>query len=110
MKINDIEKENEDKNINLLISNEDVFEYNSLNIYSIKNYDTLCEEHFRITKIIPLKRTKKDFFIIILLNIFTIGIINIIFEWFTNWKKITYTQESLNQAEKLGIYCNDGKF
>ena len=110
MKKNDNEKDDEDKNINLLISNEEVFEYNPLNIYSIKNYDTLCEEHFKIEKIIPLKRTKKDFFIVIIINIFTIGIINIIFEWFTNWRKITYTQESLNQAEKLGIYCNDGKF
>ena len=110
MKKNVSEKDDQDKNINLLISNEDVFEYNPLNIYSIKNYDTLCEEHFKIKKIIPLHRTNKDSFVVIILNIFTIGIINIIFEWFTKWKKITYTQVSLNEADKLGIYCNDGQF
>ncbi len=107
--LNNIKDEYLKKKKELKFLNENEFENNPSNIYTINEYDELCEEHFKIIKIIPLIRKKKDLLFLIFLNIFTIGIINLVFEWFPKWRKIIYTQVSLNQSNLLGIYCNDGK-
>ena len=107
--LNNIKDVNLNKTQDMRLSNENEFENNPSNIYTINEYDELCEEHFKIIKIIPLIRKKKDLLILIFLNIFTIGIINLAFEWFPKWRKIVYTQVSLNESNLLGIYCNDGK-
>ena len=50
-----------------------------LDFYTIGNYDQLCEEHFRIKKIIPIKKTCSKTILNIVLNIITFGIIQLIY-------------------------------
>ena len=45
--------------------------------YEILKYNENCEEHNQISYVIPLVRTKGKFIIFIILNIFTVGIINL---------------------------------
>ena len=106
----DLEFQNETPTLqeNFLIEGEENKENNPLAKYHIEKFDELCEEHFRINDIVPLKRTKCDIFILILLNIFTVGIINLLFNWFPNIQIIGYTKASLNDSFYLGIYCKDG--
>ena len=96
----------EEKRESLLIENNS--ENSNYQKYYVEKFDELSEEHFRINEIVPLIRTKCDVFILVLLNIFTIGIINLIFTWFPNSQVVGYTKTSLNNAENLGIYCKDG--
>ena len=96
----------EQKRESLIVENNS--ENNNIEKYYVEKFDELCEEHFRINEIVPFIRTKCDVFILVLLNIFTIGIINLIFTWFPNCQTIGYTKTNLNNAENLGIYCKDG--
>ena len=96
----------EQKRESLIVENNS--ENNNIEKYYVEKFDELCEEHFRINEIVPFIRTKCDVFILVLLNIFTIGIINLIFTWFPNSQTIGYTKTNLNNAENLGIYCKDG--
>ena len=82
-----------------------------LDFYTIGNYDQLCEEHFRIKKIIPIKKTCSKIILNIVLNIITFGIIQLIYGIFPNLKKtLCYTDCSLKEAEKLYIICYDEKY
>ena len=51
-------------------------------IYRIANYHFNCEEHNQIAFIIPLVRTTPKLILFIILNICTIGIINLFVAWF----------------------------
>ena len=79
--------------------------------YTIGKYDELCEEHFRIEKIIPLKRTKEKTAYNIILNILTGFIIQFIYGIFPKLEKfICYEETSLENSQRLFIHCTDGKF
>ena len=79
--------------------------------YTIGKYDELCEEHFRIEKIIPLKRTKEKTAYNIILNILTGCIIQFIYGIFPKLEKfICYEETSLENSQRLFIHCTDGKF
>ena len=83
----------------------------SLAFYTIGKYDQLCEDHFKIKKIIPIKKTARKILLNIILNIFTAGIIQLIFGIFPNFKKIIcYDNCSLKEGERLYIICADGKY
>ena len=79
--------------------------------YVVEKYDSLCEPHFRIKKIVGLRRTKPKLALDIILNIITVGLINYVYGFYTPMIKVMrYSECSLQQATLLGIYCNDGKF
>ena len=81
------------------------------NVYYVDKYDDLCEKHFRIQKIIPLKKTTFKNVLNIILNIFTIMLINFLYGFFNKLvKEIKYTECSIEEADSVGIYCNDGQF
>ena len=79
--------------------------------YQVDNYDSLCEEHFKITKIIPLKKTSSRIFLNIIIHIFTVGLIQFIYGMYPKVEKfIRFTACSIEESDILGIYCQDGKF
>ena len=78
--------------------------------YEILKYNENCEEHNQISYVIPLVRTKGKFIIFIILNIFTVGIINLFIEWFP--KMILYIYFSvtdINTATHFGIFSKHDK-
>ena len=78
-------------------------------IYYVDKYDDLCEPHFKINKIVPLKRTTWKTFLNYVLY-FTI-VIFYIYGFSPKLEKIMkYVECTLEEAELLGIYCQDGKF
>ena len=88
----------------ILVENKNI----SDKVFYIDKYDELCEEHFKIKKIIPLRQPKWKYILDIILS-FTIikfyiyGFFNII------EKNMKYSECKLEEAELLAIYCNDGK-
>ena len=82
----------------------------NLAYYTIGKYDELCEEHFRIEKIIPLRKTSCKYYTNIFLNVITVGLIQFLYGLFPIIeKKICYEDCPLVESEKLYILCTDGK-
>ena len=82
----------------------------NLAFYTIGKYDELCEEHFRIEKIIPLRKTSCKYYTNIFLNVITVGLIQFLYGLFPIIeKKICYEDCPLVESEKLYILCLDGQ-
>ena len=78
--------------------------------YTIGKYDDLCEEHFRIEKIIPLRKTTLKKVINVIINIISVGLIQFVYGLFPKLEKIIcYENCPLSTSEQLFIYCSDGK-
>ena len=58
--------------------------------YKILKYANNCEEHNQISFILPLIKSTKKFILYIILNIFTIGIINLFMTWFPKMNLYLY--------------------
>ena len=81
------------------------------NSYSVQKYDTLCEPHFRIKKIVGLRKPILKIIIDVILNICTVGLINYFYGFSSKVIKfMRYEECPLEQATLLGIYCSDGNF
>ena len=79
--------------------------------YFVDKYDDLCEQHFKIKKIVALKSPRWKKILNIFLNIITVLFINYIYGFFNRLVKVMkYDECTLDEAELLGIYCNDGQF
>ena len=86
-------------------------EQNFAKIYYVDKYDDLCEHHFKIQKIVALRRPCWKKALNIFLNIITFLVINYLYGFFNKLVKVMkYDECTLDEAELLGIYCNDGKF
>ena len=86
-------------------------EKKEINYYKVEKYDILCEPHFRIKKIVGLRKPLLKIIIDVILNIFTVGIINYFYNFYDPIIKfMRYEECPLEQATKLGIYCSDGHF
>ena len=73
--------------------------------YKVIKYANNCEEHNQIAFIIPLKSTTGKFIIFVILNICTVGLINLFIAWFPKIKLyIYYSVTSLELASHLGIF------
>ena len=82
----------------------------TLAYYTIGKYDDLCEDHFRIDKIIPIKRSSCKKFLNIAINIITIGLIQFLYGLYPFLEKIIgYSNCPLGECERLFIHCKDGK-
>ena len=74
-------------------------------------YDEMCEENFRISSITPLMITPFKFILFLVLNILTVGLINLIIVWFPNTRlSVLYSETDIDHADYFGLSCNDGKF
>ena len=107
-KLNIIDKEEKNIEINDELKENDLSkEYLSENqkSYKVSKFANNCEEHNQISYILPLARTTPKFILFIILNIFTVGIINLFVAWFP--KLILYIYFSvcdLNTATHFGIF------
>ena len=80
-------------------------------VYYVDKYDDLCEKHFRIIKIVPLRRPIWKRIINIFLNLITVLVINYFYGFSEKIVKfMKYVECTIDEAEILGIYCNDGDF
>ena len=74
-------------------------------------YDEMCEENFKISSITPLMITPCKFILFLVLNILTVGLINLIIVWFPNTRlSVLYSETDIDHADYVGLSCNDGKF
>ena len=82
---------------------------NDIKEYSIDKYDELCEEHFKIKKIVPLKQPQWKFILDIFLSL---TLVKFYIYGFSDRlvKFMKYQECTLEEAEILGIYCCDGNF
>ena len=82
----------------------------TLKYYTIGKYDDLCEEHFRIERIYPIKATTLKTILNIIINILTVGLIQFIYGLAPTFEKaIRYQECPLDKSERLFIFCTDGK-
>ena len=83
----------------------------SHNYYTVEKYDDLCEPHFRIKKIVALRKPSFKFCLDVILNIITLGLINYLYGFSTYIVKfMRYSECPLEEGKILGIYCTDGYF
>ena len=79
--------------------------------YYVEKYDVLCEPHFRIQKIVGLRKPIIKIILDIFLNIITIGLINYLYGFSALLRKVMrYEECTLEEATILGIYCCDNNF
>ena len=84
---------------------------NKEKVYYVDKYDDLCEKHFRIQKIVPLRRPGWKILLNIILNFITLLLINYLYGFFNKLVKVMkYDECSIDEAEIVGVYCNDGEF
>ena len=78
--------------------------------YEVLKYNDKCEEHNQISYILPLVRSTPKFVLFIILNIFTVGIINLFVAWFPKIiLYIYYRVTDLNTATHFGIFSKHDK-
>ena len=78
--------------------------------YEILNYNENCEEHNQISYILPLVRTTPKLILFIILNIFTVGIINLFVAWFPKLiLYIYYSVTDLQTSTHFGIFSKHDK-
>ena len=79
--------------------------------YKIHKYADNCEEHNQISFILPLIRSTPKFILFIILNIFTVGIINLFIAWFPKLVLYLYYKVTdLNEATHFGVFSKDKEF
>ena len=116
----DKDKQSELNSLKVTINDEESTKSSKLDInkylkqgqkaYEIKKYNINCEEHNQISYILPLARTTPKFILFIILNIFTVGIINLFVAWFP--KLILYIYFSVTDIESathFGIFSKHDK-
>ena len=76
--------------------------------YKVMKYADNCEEHNQISFIIPLIRSTPKFILYIILNIVTVGIINLFLAWFPKLVLYLYYKvTSFENATHFGVFSND---
>jgi len=102
-----ISVDNKSDNTDILISK---YTKDGQKVYKVLKYAYTCEEHNKIAFLIPLVRTKGKLAIFIILNIFTVGIINLFVAWFPKLVLyIYYSITDLETATHLGIFSKEDK-
>ena len=118
--MNNAEKKLEDNSQILSVNDEESAKSSKLDInkylkqgqkaYEITKYNDNCEEHNQISYILPLERTTPKLILFIILNIFTIGSINLFAIWFPKMKLYIYfSVTDLKSATHFGIFSKHGK-
>ena len=78
--------------------------------YEVLTYNENCEDHNQISYIIPLVRTTPKLILFIILNIITVGIINLIMAYYPKLiLYIYYSVTDLKTATNLGIFSKEDK-
>ena len=76
--------------------------------YKVYKYADNCEEHNQISFILPLIKSTPKFILYIILNIFTVGIINLFMAWFPKLNLYLYYKTTLlEDATHFGVFSKD---
>ena len=79
--------------------------------FYVDEFDIHCESRFKIKEIITLNYSSLKKFFYILINIFTLGIINIIIYYYPSLKLyLLFEEVEIEESSYIGIYCEDGIF
>ena len=78
--------------------------------FKIDKYALNCEEHNQISFILPLIKSTPKFILYIILNIFTVGIINLFIAWFPKLNLyLFYKVTLLDEATHFGVFSKDNE-
>ena len=87
-------------------------EYLSENLksYKVNKYANNCEDHNQILYVLPLIKSTPKFILYIILNIFTVGIINLFIAWFPKLNLYLYYKvTTLDEATHFGIFSKENE-
>ena len=112
---------NSQKTESLLIKENDTFSNDDLEMkkyfpenekgYKVLTYASNCEEHNQIEFILPLRCTTCKLIIFIILNICTVGLINLLITWFPKLiLYVYYSTTTLELSTHFGIFSKDKEF
>ena len=78
--------------------------------YKVLKYAHNCEEHNQISFVLPLIKSTPKFILFIVLNIFTVGIINLFIAWFPKIVLyIYYKVTTLEESTHFGVFSKDNE-
>ena len=78
--------------------------------YKIHKYADNCEEHNQISFILPLIKSTPKFVLYIILNIFTVSLINLFIAWFPKLNLYLYYKViDLETATHFGVFSKDNE-
>ena len=99
-----LKNQNEEINVNNVKHSNPYITENQKD-YTVLKYLDNCEEHNQISFIIPLIKSKPKFILYIILNILTVGLINLFIAWFPKLVLyIYYKVTDLEEATHLGVF------
>ena len=76
--------------------------------YKVYKYADNCEEHNQISFVLPLIKSTPKFVLYIILNIFTVGLINLFIAWFPKLNLYLYYKVTeLGSATHFGVFSKD---
>ena len=82
----------------------------NINEYRVSYYDPMCEDHFQIERVFPIKYNYLKLFILFVLSILTGTLINLIIMWFPQLKfYLMYSIVPIEKANKIAVYGTDGE-
>ena len=88
----------------------DFYTKDGYEVYKVLSFSITCEDHNKISLIVPLVRSNPKYILYIVLNILTLGIIQLIIAWFPKIiLKIYYNITNLENATHLGIFSKEDK-
>ena len=103
-----LKKENENEEIIVKDDKSNPYITENYKTYFVLKYSDNCEEHNQISSIIPLISSKPKFVLYIILNIFTVGLINLFIAWFPKLVLyIYYKVTDLEEATHLGVFSKE---
>ena len=78
--------------------------------YKVHKYADNCEEHNQISFVLPLIRSTPKFVLYIILNIFTVGLINLFIAWFPKLNLYLYYKVTdFDMATHFGVFSKDNE-
>jgi len=100
---------------NPLLSNQTNIQLSDKNIknsrFIINEYDKNCENKFKIKEVITLKISYIKIVIYFIMNIITLGFINIFINYFPSLNLyLLYDEIEIENSSYIGIYCEDDHF
>ena len=102
-----LKNQNEEINVNNVKHSNPYITENQKD-YTVLKYLDNCEEHNQISFIIPLIKSKPKFILYIILNILTVGLINLFIAWFPKLVLyIYYKVTDLEEATHLGVFSKE---
>ena len=78
--------------------------------FKVHKYADNCEEHNQISFVLPLIKSTPKFVLYIILNIYTVGLINLFIAWFPKLNLYLYYKVTdLDSATHFGVFSKDNE-